>query len=127
MYLTLPYHGNWGRTFNFRRHWLLHLVIERGDVIGTTYEAVDDDDGIWTLRIEKDSDITASALYENRVPLGDIKDNNLDEFEKIVKETPLPVGDEDCQNWVRKVVERSVAAKVAPSRALPFLAMVPSN
>jgi len=127
MYLYLAYHHNWSGESDFRRHWQLNLTRTKGEEFGAVYEVVADNTGKWILRSETDTNVSLLSTYKNKVPLGEIDDDKLEQFEKVLEQTPLPKGEEDCQDWAKNVVDRLVEKRLAPGRALMFLAMVPSN
>ena len=126
-FLYIAYHHNWSGETDFRRHWLLFLATERGSNIGTAYDVAKDEHDVWVQRTKMEQDISMSGTYQDKVPLGIVEKTKLDDFEKVINEIDLPIGDQDCQDWVKGAVMRLVEEKIALSRAVAQMGMVPSN
>lgn len=128
LHLSVGYHHNHSGEPDYRRHWLLFLAPDRGSKIGTAYDVLDpNENGIWELRERENFDLSASAFYQDKVPLGPVASDKESLFEEILKNTSLPTKTEDCQDWVKKAIEDLIKGDVLPPRARINLAMVPSS
>ena len=126
-FLYLAYHHNWSGEPDFRRHWLLLLTSQRGSRIGTSYDVNQDETNVWILRIQENHDVSESGTYQDQVVLGLVDTSKVERLTEPINDVALPGEGEDCQDWVKKVVRRLVAEKVAPTRALVSMGVAPSN
>lgn len=96
-------------------HWSLLLVPVTDIRIqdcrkGTKYDVFDTDNDQWTRSCTPNF-----CTGENAVDIGGIfclGNAVAEEFREIIQETPLPRRGENCQGWVRKVVQRAIEKRV---------------
>jgi hypothetical protein len=128
MFLYIAYHHNWSGMPDFRRHWLLFLTADRGSNLGIAYDVVDpDENNNWIHRKRENYDVSASGTYQDKVVLGLVEDDKFESFETVITETALPTATEDCQDYVKSVVQKLAEDAIVPKRALTLMVMAPST
>jgi len=68
-------------------------------------------------------DMRQSSSFGDSVMLGVITD--VEGFKTLMLSTPLPISGENCQTWVRKVVQEAVKQKSLPTSATVQIGTVP--
>jgi hypothetical protein len=128
-HVYLAYHHNWSSNDpDFRRHWLLLRTAHRGSNTGTAYDVIDPEhNGQWERRKKEDHDVSESGTFQDKVVLGQIKDEKIADFENVIDETVLPAEGEDCQNYVIKVVQKLVEKMILDKKALVYITIAPSK
>ncbi|KAL2060677.1 hypothetical protein VTL71DRAFT_9318 [Oculimacula yallundae] len=123
-------------------HWGILLTRRfgawKGDLGGPCYDVwYDADTGIWEKKVKRVDFATDTSLvwdnnrraesYIGQREIGFVED--VDAFERVIDDTPVPVGmghDANCQVWVRDVVKRAVRRGLVDEDALIELESVPN-
>jgi len=102
-------------------HWSL-FVSPVDNKTGTKYDVFYVGNEQWTPSYSPDFNLSETADLGGCFSLGDIA---AEKFLEIMLETSLPGQAENCQTWVRKVIQKAVQKRVLPSNAATTLASVP--
>lgn len=114
-------------------HWSIYLQsqsVEGGPVYDVWYYP---ENGRWERKESQANQVThrssvwhggkSSGGYCGGTVLGTI--DSLHQFQSIIRSTPLPGNNENCQNWVENVIRRAVNQGLLYSGALQKLRGIP--
>jgi len=102
-------------------HWSLFITPPDTET-GTKYDVFYVGNEQWTRSYSPDFNLSETPDLGGRFFLGNV---DSEKFMEIMVETALPGQGENCQSWVRKVVQKAVQKRVLPANVVRTLANIP--
>ena len=105
-------------------HWSF-FIAPVGSTKGTKYDAFATSNTTWSYSHVPNYEMTQSVNYGGHTMLGRISD--LDGFTSLMLDTPLPKAGENCQTWIKNVVDGAVKKSSLSQTAREQLGTIPAR
>jgi|SRR5271154_4368928 len=105
-------------------HWSF-FIAPVGSTKGTKFDAFATSSTTWTYSHVPNYEMTQSVSYGGHTSLGRISD--FDAFKSLMLATSLPKAGENCQTWIKNVVDGAVRKGSLPQSAATQVGTIPAR